>query len=67
MRDILVILIFLFILAFVFPSLIRLAGNFFELMVFGDMARSEFMSNFAEYSYGPTLDFYKSLLYKLTH
>jgi len=67
MIDFIKILLILFILFFLLPTFIRLAGNFFEHLVFGEMTRSEFMKHFREYSYGPTLDFYKNLLYKLTH
>ncbi|MGE4357686.1 MAG: hypothetical protein AB7E08_03930 [Candidatus Omnitrophota bacterium] len=67
MGDIFKILLIIFILVFVFPSFIRLAGNFFEHLVFGDMTWSEFRQRFGEFSYAPTLNFYKDLVYKLTH
>ncbi|MCM8778888.1 MAG: hypothetical protein NC898_02010 [Candidatus Omnitrophica bacterium] len=66
-RDILKIMLILFIVCFVFPSFIRLAGNFFEYLVFGEMTKTEFMQRFRQFSYGPTVDFYKTLFYKLTH
>ena len=67
----------LFFLGFVFivlPSLIVMALNLFNLVIFGDMSLGAFIDSILDYSWKPVSKFYlqiggncRSFIYRVTH
>jgi len=52
-------LLVVLVIAIALPSLVMLIGNFFELVLLGEMQPAKFWSNLPDYSYGPVLNYYR--------